>query len=133
MDKEKSNALADQYKKVKSEGNDEKKKKPKGSFLGGDVDIETLSPMKFESRTTEKVRTPQEIAEAKAIFEARAEIERERRQKESELSYKNRPKIKTYIPDQKIGASRSDPLYNDKKDKWIKAFSAGVSGQKLTK
>lgn len=61
MDKEKSNALADQYKKVKSEGSDEKKKKPKGSFLGGDVDIETLSPMKFEKKDTERKRTPEEI------------------------------------------------------------------------
>ena len=65
MEQEKSTSLKDQYKKVKSEGSDDKKKKPKGSFLGGDVDIESLSPMKFETKPVEKKRTPEEIEAAR--------------------------------------------------------------------
>ena len=53
MEKEKGNALTSQY------------KKRKGSFLGGDVDVESLSPMKFESESPVKKRTPEEIEAAR--------------------------------------------------------------------
>jgi hypothetical protein len=65
MDKEKSNALTDQYKKVKSGNNDVTTKKSKGSFLGGDVDVEDLPEMKFETKSPVKKRTPEEIEAAR--------------------------------------------------------------------
>jgi len=60
MDKEKNNALTEQFKKVKSGNGDVTTKKRKGSFLGGDVDIEDLPEMKFEKKQPEKKRTPEE-------------------------------------------------------------------------
>lgn len=53
MEKEKGNALTSQY------------KKRKGSFLGGDVEIEDLPEMKFETKSPVKKRTPEEIEAAR--------------------------------------------------------------------
>lgn len=65
MDKENRNALTEQYKNVKSGNNDVTTKKRKGSFLGGDVEVEDLPEMKFEKKSTVKKRTPEEIEAAR--------------------------------------------------------------------
>jgi len=69
MDKEKNNALTEQFKKVKSGNGDVTTKKRKGSFLGGDVDIEDLPEMVFEKKKPEKKRTPEE-EEASRLYHA---------------------------------------------------------------
>ena len=75
MDKEKNNALTEQFKKVKSGNGDVTTKKRKGSFLGGDVDVEDLPEMKFEKKSPVKKRTPEEI-EAARLALARSKPEK---------------------------------------------------------
>lgn len=82
--------------------------------------------MKFEPRITPKVKTPQEKAEEDAYWAAREEENQRRKLEQIRLAQANRKKTATHVPDEKIGASPSDPEYNAKKARWMAAFAAGA-------
>ena len=130
---DKNNALTDQFNKKKNaytKKNEEGGYADPTSFFSGPVTpISQMGPMKFEPRVTPKVKTPEERAEEEAMSKARAEIEYERKLERFKESEKNRPKRKTYVPDEKIGASRSDPDYYEKKARWTEAFASGAGGR----
>jgi len=117
---EKNKALTDEFNKKK---NDDKNKPKSKSWL------DDLGPMKFEPRITQKVKTPQEKAEDDAYWAARAEVNNERKLEALKEANKNRPKTKTYVPDEKIGAKRTDYDYEQKKARWTAAFASGAGGR----
>jgi hypothetical protein len=129
---EKNKALTDEFKKKKASAEENEKSgyADPTSFFGGPVTpISQMGPMKFEPRVTPKVKTPEERAEEEAMSKARAEIEYERKLEALKEANKNRPKTKTYVPSEKIGAKRTDPDYYEKRERWIAAFAAGAGGR----
>jgi len=129
---EKNKALTDEFKKKKASAEENGKSgyADPTSFFGGPVTpISQMGPMKFEPRVTPKVKTPQEEAEEKAKSEARAEVANERKLEALKEANKNRPKTKTYVSSEKIGAKRTDPDYYEKRARWTEAFAAGASGR----
>lgn len=129
---EKNKALTDEFKKKKASAEENEKSgyADPTSFFGGPVTpISQMGSMKFEPRVTPKVKTPQEKAEDDAYWAAVAEVNNERKLEALKEANKNRPKTKTYVPDEKIGASRSDPDYYEKKARWTEAFAAGSGGR----
>jgi hypothetical protein len=117
---DKNKALTDQFNKKK---NDDKNKPKSKSWL------DDLGPMKFEPRITPKVKTPQEKAEEDAMRAAREEVAYERKLEALKEANKNRPKTKTYVPREKIGAKRTDPDYDEKRERWTAAFASGAGGR----
>jgi len=129
---EKNKALTDEFKKKKasSEENGKSGYADPASFFSGPVTpISQMGPMKFEPRVTPKVKTPEERAEEEAMSKVRAEIEYERKLERFKEAEKNRPKTKTYVPSEKIGASRTDPDYDVKRARWTEAFARGAAGR----
>jgi hypothetical protein len=106
MDKEKNNALTEQFKKVKSGNGDAATKKRKGSFLGGDVDVEDLPKMKFETKSPVKKRTPEEI-EASRLALDRSKPEKPSVYKEPSLLEKAMRLGKAAI-DVNVGRAQND-------------------------
>ena len=100
------------------------------SFFGGPTTpISKMGPMKFEPRITPKVKTPQEKAEEEAYWAAREQENQRRKLEQIERAKANRKTSATHVPDEKIGASTSDPEYDAKKARWMAAFAAGAGRQ----